>query len=134
MRRAVQQKPAKDGKRHSRWAVIRNTYRELKDTTLNTWLFCFPEDDYGVFAQGDMAHRIIRADLDMEVLFRALDRPQDISKLLSLELTGAWVNEARELPKGVIDTLGDRVGRFPAVVEGGCTWSGVFMDTNRTGR
>ena len=77
-----------------------------------------------------MSHNVIYNDVEIEVLFRALDRPQDVKKLLSLELTGAWVNEAKEIPKGIIDTLGDRVGRYPAVKNGGCTWSGVIMDTN----
>lgn len=135
MGRAARQAPNQDKVRRSRWVIIRNTYRELADTTLNTWLACYPEADAGDFARGDMAHRIRQGMADgtiveTEVLFRALDRPQDIAKLLSLELTGGWINEARELPKGVVDTLGDRVGRFPAVVDGGCTWSGVFMDTN----
>lgn len=39
---------------------------------------------------------------------------------LSLELTGAWVNEAREIPWAVIKALQGRVGRFPAVTDGGC--------------
>jgi hypothetical protein len=110
--------------------IVRNTYRELADTTLQTWLQWFPEADVGAFSRQDMAHRVRRGDVDAEFLFRALDRPQDVAKLLSLEVTGGWVNEARELPKGVIDTLGDRVGRYPAVRDGGPTWSGVIMDTN----
>jgi len=40
------------------------------------------------------------------------------------------VNEARELPKGIIDALDDRCGRYPAVKDGGCTWRGLMMDTN----
>ncbi len=60
-----------------------------------------------------MTHHIQVDDVDMEVLFRALDRPDDAKKVLSLELTGAWVNEAREVPKGIIDALGDRTGRYP---------------------
>ena len=32
MRRAREQKPAPNGKRRTRWAVVRNTYRELKDS------------------------------------------------------------------------------------------------------
>ena len=115
MRRAREQKPAPDGKRKSRWAVVRNTYRELKDTTLKTWLDWFPEGDLGPFHRGDMAHHIQIDDLDMEVLFRALDRPDDAKKVLSLELTGAWVNEAREVPKRIIDALvGPRRPRKPA--------------------
>ena len=130
MRRAREQKPGPDGVRRTRWAVVRNTYRELKDTTLNTWLDWFPEAAVGEFNNGDMAHRIRGDDFDMEELFRALDRPADAKKVLSLELTGVWVNEAREIPKGIIDALGDRTGRYPPRRDGGCTWRGVIMDTN----
>ena len=130
MARGQAQAPAPDGLRRTRWAVVRNTYRELMDTTVKTWLDWFPEDVFGDMNKGDMFHHIKLGDMDAEVLFRALDKPQDIKKLLSLEITGAWVNEAREMPKGVIDTLTDRVGRYPAKRLGGCTWSGVFMDTN----
>ncbi len=42
MRRAQQQEPGPDGIRRTRWAVVRNTYRELKDTTLATWLHSGP--------------------------------------------------------------------------------------------
>ena len=77
-----------------------------------------------------MTHRIQMDDLDVEVLFRALDRPDDAKKVLSLELTGAWVNEAREVPKGIIDALGDRTGRYPSQRSGGCTWRGLMLDTN----
>ena len=119
-----------DGKRHSRWAIVRNTYRELSDTTLKTWLDWFPESLFGAFHRGDMAHRIETDELSLEVLFRALDRPDDVKKVLSLELTGAWVNEAREVPKSIVDALGDRVGRYPSRRRGGCTWRGVIMDTN----
>jgi hypothetical protein len=66
----------------------------------------------------------------MEVIFLALDRPEDVKKLLSLELTGVWVNEAREIPKSIIDATTMRVGRYPSMREGGATWSGVICDTN----
>jgi len=130
MRRAREQIPGIDGKRHTRFVVVRNTYRELADTTLKTWLDWFPEDILGKFSNADMAHKITVDDLDLEVMFRALDRPDDAKKVLSLELTGAWVNEAREVPKGIVDALGDRVGRYPSMKQGGCTWRGVMLDTN----
>lgn len=66
----------------------------------------------------------------MEVLFLALDREEDQRKLLSLELTGAWLNEAREIPKAILDALTGRVGRYPGKILGGCDWSGIVMDTN----
>jgi hypothetical protein len=70
------------------------------------------------------------AGIDCEVIFLALDQPKDVRKLLSLELTGAWVNEARELPKAVIDGLTHRVGRYPTKRDGGASWHGIWMDTN----
>jgi hypothetical protein len=127
-RRLQEQEPGPDGIRRSRWAVVRNTYRELSDTTVKTWLDWF--DDVGDFVNQDMVHRIKFADVEAELLFRALDRPADVKKLLSLELTGAWVNEAREVPRAVIDMLQGRVGRYPSKREGGPTWLGVIMDTN----
>jgi hypothetical protein len=135
MRRAQEQKPDSEGKRKTRFAVIRNTYRELADTTIRTWQDWFVPDSFGDVKKGDMSHHILKpmpdgTKMDIEILFRALDTPDDVKKLLSLEITGAWVNEAREVPKGIIDGLGDRVGRFPAVKDGGCTWRGVIMDTN----
>jgi hypothetical protein len=56
--------------------------------------------------------------------------PQDVRKVLSLELTGAYVNEAREIPKEVIDGLQGRVGRYPSKAQGGPSWFGILMDTN----
>ncbi|MHB8084269.1 MAG: phage terminase large subunit [Dehalococcoidia bacterium] len=141
MRRASEQKPNTRKVRKSRFAIIRNTYRELSDTTIKTWQDWFPAETFGNINQQTMSQQFVlkiqnsKGEFDgtlaeVEILFRALDRPQDVKKLLSLELTGAWVNEAREVPKGVVDTLGDRVGRYPTIRDGGCTWRGVIMDTN----
>ncbi len=60
----------------------------------------------------------------------ALERPDDVGKLKSLELTGAWLNEAAEMAKGVFDMVTQRVGRYPAAKRGGPTWTGVILDTN----
>ena len=130
-RRAHEQQPAEDGIRYSRWLVVRNTYRELQDTTLKTWFDWFdPEMGVGNWVAGDMTHIISGDGIHMEVLFRALDRPDDIKKLLSLELTGAWLNEAREIPKAVLDMLQGRVGRYPSMRIGGASWIGIIGDTN----
>jgi hypothetical protein len=98
LRRASLQAPGKDKIRRSRWAVIRNTYSELRTTTIKSWhQWVSPELSRWV-DEGPPFHHIKMGDMDLEVLFVALDRPQDISKLLSMELTGAWVKEAREVP------------------------------------
>jgi len=132
MRRAREQVPGEDGIRRTRFVVVRNTYGELKDTTIKTWLDWFPEDLFGKFnrAQGEMKHHIQKGDIDCEVMFRALDKPEDSRKVLSLDITGAWFNEAREIPYEIVEKMTDRVGRFPAKKDGGCTWRGIFLDTN----
>lgn len=130
-RRALQQEPNDKGIRRTRWAVIRNTGPQLKTTTIKTWLDWFPEEVYGPFRWGvPFTHHIKVADLDMEVIFLALDTEEDIRKLLSLELTGIWANEAREMPKTIIDACTMRCGRFPSMRDGGPTWFGMIADTN----
>ena len=131
LRRALEQKVGEDGKRKSRWAVIRNTNPQLKTTTIKTWLDWFPEDEWGKFAWSvPYTHHIKKGELDLEVIFLALDRPEDVKKLLSLELTGVWINEAREIPKSIIDATTMRVGRYPSMRDGGPSWYGVIADTN----
>lgn len=130
-RRALAQEPDATGKRKTRWAVIRNTNPQLKTTTIKTWLDWFPEDVWGKFSWSPpFTHHIKRGDIDCEVIFLALDKPEDVKKLLSLELTGAFINEAREVPKAIVDACTMRVGRFPSMKDGGPTWYGVIMDTN----
>lgn len=130
-RRALQQKKGPDGIRRSRWAIIRNTNPQLRTTTIKTWLDWFPESDWGKFIWSvPYTHHIKKGDIDLEVIFLALDRPEDVKKLLSLELTGIWINEARELPKSIIDACTMRVGRFPSMRDGGPSWTGVIADTN----
>ena len=68
--------------------------------------------------------------VEAEVMFFPVDRPEEIGKLKSLELTGAWINEAGETPKAVFDMLTQRCGRFPPVRTGGASWSGILLDTN----
>ena len=131
-RRALQQEPDANGVRKTRWAVVRNSYPQLRTTTIKTWLDWFPEDVWGkmLWHPPPYTHRLQRGKLDIEVIFLALDRPEDVKKLLSLELTGVWINEAREVPKAIVDACTMRVGRFPSMKDGGPTWYGVIADTN----
>ena len=130
--RACEQKPY-NGVRKSRWAIIRNTYPELKSTTIKTWLewfpFCQMKWDAPISGKIDLPLQD-GTKVEMEVFFFPVDRPEEIGKLKSLELTGAWINEAGEIAKGVFDMVTQRVGRYPPVRYGGPSWTGVLMDTN----
>lgn len=130
LRRAAQQAPSLDGIRRFRAAIIRPTYPELRTTTLKTWLEWCPPEFGKLTYDSPITHRIKTDVLDLEILFLALDREEDARKLLSLELTAAWINESREASKAIIDMLTGRVGRYPSKNLGGCSWSGIIMDTN----
>lgn len=124
------------GVRKSRWVVVRNTYRELIDTTIQTFFDWYPVD-LGIYHKQDMKFTTVVPMADgttahVEFLFRALDKPDDIKKLLSLEVTGGWLNEAREIPKAIMDMLIGRLGRYPRKIngKGGATRHCLLMDTN----
>ena len=129
---ASRQRPDSKGIKHARFAVIRNTYPQLKDTTIRTVKDWLPPHLFGTWFETDHRMMVTRLDptMHIELIFRALDRPEHVSNLLSLELTGAWVNEAREVPWAIIEALQGRVGRFPSVIHGGCVDPFIILDTN----
>ena len=134
--RAQKQVPNSHGIRNTRWMVVRNTYPQLRDATIKTFLDWVPPKYFGRFHETFHEYCIDKIFLPdgtqvvCDVLFRALDRPDHVRNLLSLELTGAWLNEAREIPKAILDGLDGRIDRWPSKRQGGATWAGIFLDTN----
>ena len=130
-RRANEQIKGPDGIRRSRWVVVRNSYIQLRDTTIKTFHDWFPPKLCGEWRVTDHTYLFTKfPGIHLEVLFRALDRPDQVSNLLSLELTGAWFNEVREIPKPIVDAMDSRIGRYPSKRDGGSSWHGIIMDTN----
>lgn len=137
-RRASQQAPGTDGLRRTRWAIIRNTSDQLRDTTLKTFVEWFPEGVFGYYKSSEKTYFLEFGDIRAEIFFRALDDPDDVRKLKSLELTGAWVNESCEIHQDIVGPLRKRVGRYPSQKnrpadipkEAWPTWYGVICDTN----
>jgi hypothetical protein len=121
-----------DGWARRRTAIIRNTYPELRTTTMNTFFAWVPKHLGHWRDAGPPTLHIVDKDkkLDWEILFVALDRPDDLKKLLGIELSDVWINEAREVPKAILDGLTGRVGRYPAIWQGGCACAQIIMDTN----
>lgn len=134
--RALRQRPSRDGIRRSRWLIIRNTYPELKSTTIKTWETWFATNvapikwDTPITSTMKINNIGDGTGLELEVMFMALDKPTETGKLRSLELTGAWINEASEVPKEIFDMVTQRVGRFPSKLQGGPSWCGIILDTN----
>lgn len=124
-----EQEPNNDGIIYTRWAVIRNTYLELKDTTIKSFQGFF--GDQIKFNWGNMTALYEQDGVHAEFLFRSLDKPDDMRKLLSLEITGAYLNEMRELSREALENIISRLGRYPYPKDGkGCTKSNVVADSN----
>lgn len=133
-RHAYEQKPGPDGVGRTRFAIVRNTKPQLVDTTMKTWFQVFPQSEYGEYIAKDSMHvwsftpKGHQWPIHAEFIFRALDDEADVAKLLSLEVTGFWFNECREIAEEIIAHAGRRTrylnGERPS------TWSGWIGDTN----
>ena len=142
MSMAMSQMPDEQGVRYSRWGIIRATNPQLRSTTIKTFeMWIPPEIAPVVYTAPINAHIRQRLQdgtiVDCEFVFLALDEPDDIKKLTSLELTGAYINEVREIEHAHFETLQGRIGRFPQTRkdEKGNTLYGpthikIIMDSN----
>lgn len=153
LRLSCDQWPNHQGIRKVRGAIVRNTTPELRTTTLNTWKQWVPEEVAPL-----VMHPVIQCNfnqplgdgtkLELEVYFLAMDNDRDVKKLLGMEVSWVFLNEARELPYSVIKAARERIGRYPARIDGyedtpkykaprdekgdylPCKRKAVLMDTN----
>jgi len=130
VRRASMQKPDAQGRRRSRAAVVRETARQLQDTTIKTFLDWFPPGQCGEYMRTTKTYFFRVGDVECEIMFRALDDADDVANLNSLELTFAWFNECRDIHPDIVDAMSKRIGRFPSKKDGGPSWHGMWGDTN----
>lgn len=135
-RHAFEQRPYESIAR-TRFAIVRNTGPQLHDTTLKSWMKMFPSDGKYRKWTSTTKTQVWRFQpqgfkhlIHAEFLFRALDDEDDVANLLSLEVTGFWFNELREINTEILAHAGRRAGRFPGADLGGCTWRGWIGDTN----
>jgi phage terminase large subunit len=125
------------GRRRAKWAIVRNTSGELYSTTLQTWLTWFGElGDIKKRQKPLLTYEHTYNDgngiVELELIFIALDREEDLRKIKSLEVTGAYINELSEVPQGALAHFKGRVNhRYPS--RAFCDqpyWSGIIADTN----
>ena len=128
-----EQRPDDSGVRRSRIVAIRNTYPDLKTTTIREFKECV-SPAIGHFKDGHPPQYLFSFNLtdgtrvEAELDFLALDREDDVKKLRGTQYTFAWLNEIKELPKAVLDMTLGRIDRFPT--PGFSTWVGIIGDTN----
>lgn len=135
---AGEQAPGRDKIRRSRFIILRNTSAQLKSTIkpiINQWLVEMTGGRVGKWRLTDNEFHLNfqMADgtiVDSEFWLMAADTPDDVRRLLSVECTAAWVEEAREIDKEVFNGLQGRTNRYPSRAMGGCTRAGVVCSTN----
>jgi hypothetical protein len=141
----LRQRPCLDGIIRTRYAIVRNTNQQLMDTTFKSFNAFFKDGEAGKWKATEKTFVLRPApNVEIEFMFRPLDTEADIARLLSLEVSGIWFNEAREINEKVFIAAVGRIGRYPSKLmlpdtldqdgnilrEGGCDRPVVFLDTN----
>lgn len=132
----IDQPPSNDNIRRTRFAIIRATYPALKTTTVKSFENWYPRNLWPVKQSVPYSCRVNfgmpdGTEVDIEFVFLAVETKEDIDKLKSLELTGAFINEAFQVDREVIQAAFERTGRYPSANLGAaCKRRGVWADTN----
>lgn len=127
-RRAVEQAPAPDGFRYTRFAIVRQTLSQLKMTVLKDILSWLKEVSH--FKVQDNTIFIEFGDVKSEWVLIPLENQEDQQRLLSSQLTGAWMSECIEMDSDLVAPIAGRCGRYPSGQLGNPTWFGIIADTN----
>ena len=127
-RRASEQARAKDGYRYTRFAIVRQTLSQLKMTVLKDIIQWLPQ--LARFKVSENTVYVWAGDIRSEWLLIPLENPEDQGRLLSSQLTGAWLSEAIEIDVALVGPISGRCGRFPSGNQGAASWRGIIADTN----
>jgi len=128
LRRACEQAKGEDGLRHTRFAIVRQTLSQLKQTILKDiqlWLAGIHE-----WRVSESTIYVKFGNVRSEWILIPLEEPEDQTRLLSSQLTAVWISEAIEVNSRLIAPIGGRCGRFPSGQYGTPTWRGIIADTN----
>ena len=106
------QEPSKDGIKRTRAVIVRNTMPQLKDTTLTSWGYWFKDGEAGDWNATDKKFLLKFGNVECEVLFRPLDTPDDVARVLSLEVNFAIFDEFVQIHKEIIEAMSARLGRY----------------------
>lgn len=137
IQRSFEQEPY-DNVRMTKHLIVRNTRDQLKFTVkpiIDAWLVTMVGGTMGQWKLTDNTFElrcklpdetVVQADF----LLLAADTPDDVRRLLSLEVSDAWLEESRELAQEIVEGVLGRIGRFPSQAMGGVTYPGMVFSTN----
>lgn len=138
---STQKKSNLDGVRYTKFRVIRDTYSNLEETTIPSWHTWVPASlgiwrgpkgrpkthhlKFNIAAKG-MPQDIV----DVKIEFIALG-PTSLEEVMKgWEGTGVYVNEADGVPYEGIVFAYSRCARYPSMIHGGPSWTGLWVDFN----
>jgi hypothetical protein len=133
IRRATMEHPNAHGLRQTRFVVVRNTAQQLRQTVL---------EDIRKWLQPAFGYKVTDSTLQFDFslsdgtrvksdwLMIPLDKPEDQQRLLSLNITGAWISEFREVPIAIVQAVLGRCGRFVPLGVQMNSWSGLIAESN----
>jgi hypothetical protein len=132
-KRMLEEHPDATGTRRTRFVIVRNTAQQLRQTILEDirkWLQ--PVMQYKVTDSTivfDFIHPT-QGKIHSEWMLIPLDKPEDQQRLLSLNITGGWVSEFREIPITIVEALLGRVGRYRPLGVAKNAWYGIIGESN----
>lgn len=137
LRRAVTQQPFNNVRR-TKMGILRNTGPQLKATVkpiIDQWFVTLTG---GTMGRWELTNNTFVLKFRLpdgtvvhsEFILIAADNPDDVQRLLSMELSAGWVEEFREVDQTVFEGFLGRVNRFPARIAGGVSYAGVVGSTN----
>jgi hypothetical protein len=125
-----------NGQRQWRWAVVRATLDELEAHTIPAWHKRVAPATGSWDPKGAPARHHVpfydkddRVTAELELIFFGLDRPEHRRKLATLDVTGLWLDAAKDLPQSVFDDAVAQAGTYPSALAGGAAWRGIVVSS-----
>lgn len=137
LHRSIRQQ-AFNGKRRTKHLIVRNTLPQLKSTVkplIDEWLIERVNGSLGSWRLSDYTFEMRFAlpdetEVHSDFILLPADTPDDVRRLLSVEVSDGWVEECREIDPEIFSALQGRVARWPNRQSGGVSYPGIIGSTN----
>lgn len=120
--------------RWSKWLIMRHTFKALNETTIETWNQWFGDKTRWVSnpLEGRYEDWVDGVLVRIDFVCHASESRNIRNDLQSLELSGAWINEATQCPFEIIGLVYSRLKRFNPAPKAGVEMKHfhVIMDSN----
>jgi hypothetical protein len=102
---------------HTKWLVVRKTYEQLMDTDFQEAMDWFVQGEWRPSRKNLRvkwpASVNCPSPLIVDLIFHSCNTPEEEGKFRSMNVTGAWIDEADQLSILAKNIIKGRLGRFP---------------------